>query len=106
VFLLVLAHPGSPGQREGHETVVVCGVYLAGWSQTKRKKFPDFSTPFFSHNYTFPEVITTKLKVSPHLSCDKIVSNYITDDISQQNFTQSTVVLRKYSITLKLFYLL
>jgi len=47
----------------------------AGWPQNKRKKFPWFSRLFQSHNYTSPEVITTKsarnndlhiLRVIPH----------------------------------------
>jgi len=70
------------------------------------EKYSEFSRFFQSHDYTFPEVIATKLKVSPHLGLDKIVSIYIADVTSQENFTQSTVVLRKYSIILKLFYLL
>jgi len=67
----------------------------------KRKK-SEFSRLFQSHNYTVPEVVTTKLKVSPRL--DKTISNYITDDISQQNFTQSIVCFTQipYSIVLKL----
>jgi len=48
-------------------------------------KFPEFSRVFQSHTYTFPQVITTKLKVPPCLELDKYVLNYVTDDTSQQN---------------------
>jgi len=70
----------------------------AGWPQSRRKNSRSFPGFFQSHKYTSPEVIAIKLKVSRPLRLDKVVSNYIIDDISQQNFTQSTAVLRKYAI--------
>jgi len=66
---------------------------VTGWPhKVGEKNSPSFPGFFQSHNYTFPQVIATKSKVSPRLGLDKIVSNYVTDYISQQNFTQSTVV--------------
>jgi len=38
----------------------VKNVVFTGWPQTRRKKFPEFSRLFQTHNYTFPEVIATK----------------------------------------------
>jgi len=81
-------------------------MHVQSGHKVKEENSPSFPGSFQSHNYTFAEVVATKLKVMPRLGLDKIVSNCITDDSSQQNFTQARVILCKYSITLKLFYLL
>jgi len=39
-------------------------VTHSGWPQSSRKKFPEFSRLFHSHNYTFPEVIAAKISVT------------------------------------------
>jgi len=90
------------------------------------EKIPEFSKIFQSHNYTFPEVIATKilviwqhsgrfLKPYFHSACAETAisadiywagSHYSLPEIVKILFTQSTVVLRQRSIILKSFYLL
>jgi len=72
-------------------TNVTTSFLLVLWSVTQgdrkvgEKNSWSFLGFFQRHKYTSPEVIATKLEVSRRLRLDKVVSNYITDDISQRN---------------------
>jgi len=60
---LSLSHTGLPREQNYYYTTSVWRPLfqhnLAGWPQSSRKKFPEFSRLFLSHKYTFPEVIAT-----------------------------------------------
>ena len=95
-----------------HATVIVHHRLKthAGWPQSRRTKFPEFSRLFHSHKLTFPQVIATKSKCnndlhqgSFHIKSSNITAIYdiywaglLLPEILMILFTQSTVVLRKY----------
>jgi len=64
----VIVHEVSPEGRRESMVERICETGRLGWPQSRRKKFLESSRLLHSHNYTFPEVITTKiLAVLQHL---------------------------------------
>jgi len=48
-----------------------------GGHKVGEKNFPEFSTLFHSHNYTFPEVITTKSVLNNDLHISRVFPHYL-----------------------------
>ena len=97
----VKALKGTQKHQPKPEKSSTTGLLWQGGHKVWEKKFP---WVFQSYNYTFPEVIATRSIRNNDLH-DIYWAGLLLPQIIMTFFTQLTVVLCKYSIIVKLFYL-